>query len=108
MGHTEKATKAVGAIGPPVFIMETKTALQTVPDTAGKTEEEIEAMPKYVRSFRCEKNIESGEPCKKTKFSYIGGDEPCNQRKYRVSWHPGWYVCLPHTVALCCVYLTVC
>ena len=100
MGNSAGAIDRMESLGPPIFRMVTNAVLQAIPDTAGKTQEEIDAMPKYVRSFRCEKQIEKGDLCLGTKYTYAGGDEPCDKRKFRVSWHPGWYVSEPHSVAL--------
>jgi hypothetical protein len=61
--------------------------LRAVPDSFGLSDEDINALPEYLRNFRCEKGVESGEPyCTIQRFS----NHTCNKRVYRVSWHPGW------------------
>ena len=67
---------------------------QELPDTAGKTQDEINQMPSHVRSFRCGKTIETGQPsCGTEKYTVFDRkDHSCNERLFRVSWHPGWYV----------------
>jgi hypothetical protein len=58
-----------------------------IPDTMGLSDEEIEEMPDFVRSFKCDKKIESGDPgCGKSKWNKT----MCSGRKYKTSWHPGW------------------
>jgi hypothetical protein len=58
-----------------------------VPDTLGKTEEEIEKMPRCVRSYKCGNLIEKGDPfCGDEKFN----NTICPERRFKVSWHPGW------------------
>ena len=61
---------------------------KAIPDTAGKSDQEIAEMPKLVRNFKCGKQLELGDPgCKKAKFTGV-----CGGRKGKNSWHPGWYV----------------
>jgi len=58
-----------------------------IPDTEGLNEEQINAMPPYIRSFRCGRQIEKGEPrCQESKFDMSS----CPNRRFRTSWHPGW------------------
>jgi hypothetical protein len=59
---------------------------QGVPDTFGKSEEEISKMPEYVRNLKCNGKWEDGEPyCRNEKFSkYM-----CTPRGKQTSWHPG-------------------
>jgi hypothetical protein len=58
-----------------------------MPDSLGKTEEEISAMPLLVRNFKCGNLIESGDPyCGKEKYN----DTVCAERKFKANWHPGW------------------
>jgi hypothetical protein len=61
---------------------------EAVPDSAGNfTDEEIAEMPEFVRSFKCGKQIEVGDPgCGANKFNAT----ICRKRKYKSSWHPGW------------------
>ena len=81
-------------LGAAVFEMNASDITHTsMPDTAGKTQDEIDTMPPYVRSFRCGSTIELGDPtCKADKYTILPNDDPCNGRKGRVRWHPGWYV----------------
>jgi hypothetical protein len=62
-----------------------------IPDTLGKSQAEIDAMPLFVQSFKCgNSQLELGEPtCTTSKFIDTH-DEDCEKRRYRVSWHPGW------------------
>uniref|UniRef100_A0A7S3DMP1 Uncharacterized protein n=1 Tax=Entomoneis paludosa TaxID=265537 RepID=A0A7S3DMP1_9STRA len=79
--------------GMPSFLMSSSARVEMqFPDTDGKTPEEIDQMPTHVRAFRCGKGVEKGEPsCGDQKYTYDSNPyEPCNKRKYRVSWHPGW------------------
>ena len=63
-----------------------------LPDTEGLTEDQVAAMPPYVRAFRCGNQFEKGDNfCAAYKFT-VTDDANCEKRKYRVSWHPGWYV----------------
>ena len=59
---------------------------QAVPDTEGMTEEQIRAMPEYVRNFKCAGQIEMGDPyCSLERYNeYV-----CPERKGRANWHPG-------------------
>ena len=64
-----------------------KAADDAVPDSAGKTKEEVEKMPPFVRNYKCGNQIEAGEPfCAAEKFN----NTMCTERKFRVKWHPGW------------------
>jgi hypothetical protein len=61
--------------------------LAAVPDTFGLTELQIAALPTFVRDFKCNGAIESGEPyCFERKFNMT----ICPDRKGMTSWHPGW------------------
>jgi hypothetical protein len=62
-----------------------------IPDTLGKSQAEIDAMPAFIQSYKCgNSERELGEPtCATSKFTNTH-DVDCEQRKYRVSWHPGW------------------
>jgi hypothetical protein len=60
-----------------------------LPDTSVMTEDEIAALPPFIRNFKCGAEYEAGEPyCAGYKFNL----SVCPDRKYMVSWHPGWYV----------------
>jgi hypothetical protein len=57
-----------------------------IPESTGLSDEEIEAMPEYVRNFKCEGKIESGDPyCGNEKYT----KKICSPRAKQVSWHPG-------------------
>jgi hypothetical protein len=56
-----------------------------LPDTAIMTGKEIEALPEYVKYFKCNGRLEKGDCDNEHKFS-----APCyDQREGKVSWHPG-------------------
>jgi hypothetical protein len=58
-----------------------------IPDTLGLNTEQIEAMPPYVRYFRCGRTVELGEPkCGDEKYTM----SVCPERSGYASWHPGW------------------
>jgi hypothetical protein len=60
--------------------------MAAIPDSFGLNEAQIQAMPPNVRSFRCDQQIENGDPyCGEQKYS-----QPCMPRRGTVSWHPGW------------------
>ena len=57
-----------------------------VPDSAGISQQEIDALPEYVRNLKCGDQIEKGEPfCDSEKYS----KELCSPRAAQASWHPG-------------------
>jgi hypothetical protein len=70
-----------------------------IPDSALLSEEELSALPEYVRNFKCNGGYETGEPfCTKEKFShYI-----CDKRGKQGSWHPGFkdHAMTGHGIAL--------
>ncbi|KAL7571141.1 hypothetical protein ACA910_014745 [Epithemia clementina (nom. ined.)] len=77
--------------GPAAFAMSANSVIEKIPDTAEKSQEEIDQMPEYIRSFRCGKGVEKGDPtCDKEKYTILPNNDPCNKRKGQVSWHPGW------------------
>lgn len=60
-----------------------------IPNSLGKTEQEIQAMPKFVRNYKCGNLIEMGDPyCGAEKFN----ETFCAQRRGKAKWHQGWYV----------------
>ena len=66
-----------------------KATANAAPDTLGMDDNEISALPPAVRNIRCGSEIENGDPyCGAEKFN----NTVCDNRKYRTSWHPGWYV----------------
>ena len=56
------------------------------PDSAGITSAAIDALPDYVRNYKCGEQIEKGDP-------YCGDDKyttwVCTHRFKQTSWHPG-------------------
>jgi hypothetical protein len=63
---------------------------QGVPDSAaGLTQDQIDALPRMVRNFRCGEEFEHGEPfCATEKYS----KGICPIRGKQAPWHPGLYV----------------
>ena len=62
-------------------------AEEAMPDTLGMSDEKINALPEYVRNYKCGNEFEAGEPyCKSDKFRHV----ECADRKFQTSWHPGW------------------
>jgi hypothetical protein len=54
------------------------------PDMFGMNQEQIDAVPEYLRYFRCENKIEKGDPgCGDHKYT-----DECAPHK--APWHPGW------------------
>lgn len=81
--------KQLEDMGMSVFFGETASVRHAIPDTFGLSIKEIAAMPEYVRNFKCQGKIESGEPfCEEEKFSKF----TCPNRNRRTNWHPGLYV----------------
>lgn len=71
-----------------------KDILAEMPKCDGKSPSYIEAMPPMVRDCRCTKleaNAGGQTICSEEKWSDYG-NATCQTRKFRVSWHPGWYV----------------
>lgn len=64
-----------------------ETMKDNFPDSQGISEEEIKALPEYVRNYKCGTGIEKGDPyCDAEKYSpWI-----CPKRGKRASWHPGF------------------
>ena len=75
--------------GIPTFIQDDKlwtTMRKGIPDTFGLSTDEINAMPEYVRNFKCNGVIEKGEPfCEAEKYS----NDICVNREGKAPWHPG-------------------
>lgn len=59
-----------------------------IPDSSGlSTNEAINALPEYVRNFKCGTSLEKGDPyCGSEKFTKWG----CENRMKQTSWHPGF------------------
>ncbi|KAL3938697.1 MAG: hypothetical protein SGARI_001643 [Bacillariaceae sp.] len=57
-----------------------------IPETQGLSGAEINAMPEYVRSFKCGGFLEKGDPtCGDEKYTKF----VCNERPRQTPWHPG-------------------
>ena len=69
------------------------------PDMFGMTDSQIAALPPYVQYFKCEDQVEAGEPgCDTHKFNTT----ICKSRNgIMSSWHPGWkyHALLGHMMA---------
>ena len=61
--------------------------IEGVPDSIPLSDEDLAALPKYVRNFKCGDRIESGDPfCGSEKFN----NWVCPNRRGKANWHPGW------------------
>eukprot|EP00977_Amphora_coffeiformis_P003270 scaffold609_cov170-Amphora_coffeaeformis.AAC.24 len=60
-----------------------------LPNCAEIDQDTIDALPKYVKYFQCGGGVENGEVCGAHKWTDTGDDQ-CEKRKFRTSWHPGW------------------
>ena len=67
-----------------VYLMEQQFKM---PDSKGKSQDELEHMPSLLRNYRCGYAIENGVPCGKFRFTHNG---TCDERKNQVPWHMGW------------------
>lgn len=61
------------------------------PNCADMEKDAIDQLPKYVQYFQCAGGVENGQVCGAHKWTDTG-DATCEKRKFRTSWHPGWYV----------------
>ena len=62
-------------------------AFTFMPDSLGKSSNEIVNLPPYVQNMVCHGGVEKGEPyCDDQKFN----SRYCENRKFKTSWHPGW------------------
>lgn len=60
---------------------------EVAPDMFGMNQEEIDAIPEYLRYFKCKNEIEKSDPgCQENKYN----DALCSNRKHKAPWHPGW------------------
>lgn len=58
-----------------------------VPDCLGLPNEQLLALPSYVRNFKCDGKLENGDPfCGIEKYN----DAICEKRQFKAGWHPGW------------------
>ena len=56
------------------------------PDSFGLTEAELAALAPLVRNYKCQGQLEHGDPyCGLERWSPI-----CPERRFKTSWHPGW------------------
>ena len=92
LGNDKKRSKlneALEAMGLAAFQSgnnEISVMREGVPDSSGLSEEEIAALPEYVRNYRCGTSFENGDPyCRTDKFTKWG----CEKRIAQTSWHPG-------------------
>jgi len=72
---------------------------KAIPDTLGLSTDEINAMPEYVRNYKCDGVIEKGDPfCLIEKYSR----EICEDRQGKAPWHPGikTHAMVGHSLAL--------
>jgi len=77
----------------------TQVMRNTFPDSSGLSMEDINALPEYVRNYRCGDGHETGEPfCRTDKYSKWG----CSPRLAQTSWHPGFkeHALIGHALAL--------
>jgi hypothetical protein len=69
---------------------------EAVPDSFGLSQVELDAMPPYVQSYKCNGEIERGDPgCDDKKWTpwNLTGMANCHWL-YRTGWHAGWYVAI--------------
>ena len=92
----QEILESMEPLGPATVVMDPDPVFQAIPDTLGKTMEQIAQMPPLIRSLKCGKGIEKGEPrCSHEKFTKLDDlpdNNACNDRDGKTSWHPGWYV----------------
>lgn len=56
-----------------------------IPETQGLGKDELQALPEFVRNFKCGDALETGDPfCAEDKYSSI-----CPDRIGKANWHPG-------------------
>ena len=77
------------AMGLAVFWASQDVATQMeneIPDMVGLTEGQIQTYPDYIRNFKCDGQLERGEPhCGDEKYNLA----ICPHRSGKTSWHPG-------------------
>jgi hypothetical protein len=67
-------------------------ALAALPDCAFLDEDTLDELPRFIRHFKCDHEIEKGHPfCESDKWTDVSGYCPFKP-KFRTGWHPGWYV----------------
>jgi len=58
-----------------------------IPDSFGLSNEQLQALPRMVRYFKCQDAIETGEICRDNKYTNL---DICPDRSGMAAWHPGW------------------
>ena len=85
----ERMLARLAELGGSTFVMDEDAYAEmkkAIPESSGISSAEIEALPEYVRNFKCQGKIESGDPyCDEQKYS----QQLCYPRAKRASWHPG-------------------
>jgi hypothetical protein len=62
---------------------------EALPDMLGMNQQQIDAVPEFVRYFKCKNQLEKDEPgCSDNKYN----DALCSNRLHKADWHPGWKV----------------
>lgn len=65
------------------------TIMKEIPDMFGMNQEQMDAIPEFIRHFKCEGKTENGDPtCADEKYN----NKICAKRKHQAGWHPGWRV----------------
>eukprot|EP00535_Pseudo-nitzschia_heimii_P006093 CAMPEP_0197183210 /NCGR_PEP_ID=MMETSP1423-20130617/7663_1 /TAXON_ID=476441 /ORGANISM="Pseudo-nitzschia heimii, Strain UNC1101" /LENGTH=670 /DNA_ID=CAMNT_0042633773 /DNA_START=138 /DNA_END=2150 /DNA_ORIENTATION=+ len=101
-GSQNEMIELLGKNGVPIFVEDNNLwtiMRQGIPDTVGLSSDEIDAMPEYVRNFKCDGVIEKGEPfCLIEKYS----TDVCPDRQGKAPWHPGikTHAMVGHSLAL--------
>jgi len=90
LGRSEqdKMVKLLTDIGVSIFIQDSALRSEmekATPDSAALTTEEINAMPEYVKNFKCDGFFEKGDGCIEPKYS----QGVCDSRVGKAPWHPG-------------------
>jgi len=88
-GEQDKMVKFLTDLGISIFIQDMALLSEmekAIPDTLDLTTKEIDAMPEYVKNFKCNDFFEKGEPfCEEEKYSR----DVCEDREGKAPWHPG-------------------
>jgi hypothetical protein len=88
-GDQERIIKVLEDNGVPIFLQDNHlwtVMREGIPDSFGLSTDEINAMPEYVRNYKCNDVIEKGEPfCEIEKYSR----DICEDRQGKAPWHPG-------------------
>jgi hypothetical protein len=73
------------------LVEEAITSMQdALPDMLGMNQEQIDAVPEFVRYFKCKDQLEKSDPgCDTFKYSDA---KFCPNRLQKAAWHPGWKV----------------